>query len=272
MTSKKYPTDLSNAEWHRLARLVPGPKPGGRPLKYARREIINAILYNAILYLVRAGCPWRLLPNDLPPWQLVYYYFRLWTRAGWWQHWHDHLRAQVRQRAGRRPQASAAIMDAQTIKTTEQPGLRGYDAAKKVTGRKRHILVDTLGLVLVLVIHSAALQDRTGAQLVLGRLAVQWHRLRLIWADGAYAGQLQTWVASLRSRAVVRLEIVRRSDAAVGFEVLPKRWIVERTFGWLNRCRRLSKDYEGQVPQSEAIVYIALRHLMLRRLHNEGTF
>ena len=267
MTRKTYLTDLSDAEWHRLARLVPAPKPGGRPLKYPRRAILNAIFY-----LVRAGCPWRLLPKDLPPWRIVYHYFREWTRSGWWQHLHDHLRGQVRLQEGRRPQPRAGIVDSQSVKTASPTSERGFDAGKKVTGRKRHVLVDTLGLVWLLLIHPANLQDRTGARLLLAGLTTYCLRLRLIWADGAYAGALVKWVAQLRQRAPLRLEIVKRSDDAKGFVVLPKRWIVERTFGWLGRSRRLCKDYETQVPHSQAMVLIAMSHLMLRRLHNKGTF
>lgn len=267
MTRKIYPSDLSNAEWHRLARLVPGPQPGGRPLKYARRAILNAILY-----LVRAGCSWRMLPSDLPPWGIVYHYFRLWTRSGWWQELHDHLRSQVRLKAGRRPQPTAGIVDSQSVKMGSQVGSRGFDGGKKITGRKRHILVDTLGLVWLLMVHPANIQDRDGARLLLAPLALFCWRLRLIWADGAYAGSLIEWVAALRPRAKVRLEIVQRPEGAKGWVVLPKRWIVERTFGWLSRSRRLDRDYETSLCHSQAMIYIAMCHLMLRRLHNSGTF
>jgi len=160
MTRKIYLTDLSEAEWHRLSRLVPGPKPGGRPLKYPRRAILNAIFY-----LVRAGCPWRMLPSDLPPWRIVYHYFRLWTQSGWWQHLHDHLRGQLRVQEGRRPQPSAAILDSQSVKTSSPTSERGFDAGKKMTGRKRHVLVDTVGLMWLLVVHPANVQDRDGARL-----------------------------------------------------------------------------------------------------------
>jgi putative transposase len=267
MTRKIYLTDLSEAEWHRLSRLVPGPKPGGRPLKYPRRSILNAIFY-----LVRAGCPWRMLPTDLPPWPIVYYYFRIWTQSGWWQRLHDHLRAQVRLQSGRRPQPTAAIMDSQSVKTASPTTERGFDAGKKVSGRKRHILVDTLGLMWLLIVHPANIQDRDGARLLLAPLENFCWRLRLIWADGGYSGALVDWVAQLRRRAPLRLEIVKRNDKSKGFVVLPKRWIVERTFGWLSRSRRLCKDYETQISHSQAMVLIAMSHLMLRRLQNKGTF
>ena len=267
MPRKIYLTDLSEAEWHRLSRLVPGPKPGGRPLKYPRRAILNAIFY-----LVRAGCPWRMLPSDLPPWGIVYHYFRLWTQSGWWQHLHDHLRGQVRVQEGRRPQPSAGILDSQSVKTASSTSERGFDAGKKVMGRKRHVLVDTVGLMWLLMVHPANVQDRDGARLLLAGLSTFCWRLRLIWADGGYAGALIEWVAQLRQRAPLRLEIVKRSADAKGFVVLPKRWIVERTFGWLGRSRRLCKDYETQVSHSQAMVLIAMSHLMLRRLHNKGTF
>lgn len=267
MTRKIYLTDLSDAEWHRLSRLVPAPKHGGRPLKYSRRAILNAIFY-----LVRAGCPWRLLPKDLPPWPIVYHYFRAWTQSGWWQQLHEHLRGQLRVQEGRRRQLTAGIIDSQSVKTASPTQERGFDAGKKIMGRKRHLLVDTLGLLWLSLVHPANVQDRDGARLLLAALATSCLRLRLIWADGGYAGALLEWVTQLRKRAPLRLEIVKRNDDVKGFVVLPKRWIVERTFGWLSRSRRLCKDYETHVPHSQAMVLIAMTHLMLKRLHNKGTF
>lgn len=264
---KPYPTDLSDAEWKRLAPLIPKPKTGGRPAKYDRREIVNAILY-----VVRAGGAWRLLPHDFPSWRIVYHYFRLWKREGVWKRIHDRLRKLLRKAAGRQVQASAAILDSQSVKTTERGGERGYDAGKQVNGRKRHILVDTLGLLVVVCVTAASTQDRDGARQLLQVLAQSWTRLRLIWADGAYAGELVEWVRELRERRRIKLEIVRRSEAAKGFVVLPKRWIVERTFGWLNRCRRLSKDYEYLTETSEAMIHVAMINLMVRRLACRPTF
>jgi putative transposase len=204
-----------------------------------------------------------MLPHDLPPWKTVYHYFRLWRQDGTWERINAALRQEVREAEGRDPEPSAAILDSQSVKTTETPGIRGYDAGKKVNGRKRHILVDTLGLLLMVVVHAANVQDRDGARLVLERAKGRFPRLQLIWADGGYTGKLVEWVKSV-CRWV--LEIVKRSDDGKGFQVLPRRWVVERTFGWLGRYRRLSKDYEGLPESSEAMIYIAMIHLMVRRL------
>jgi putative transposase len=256
-----YDTDLTDTEWGSLVPFVPPTKAGGRPPKHSRREILNGIFY-----AVRSGGAWKLLPHDLPPWRTVYHYFWFWRRSGVWQQIHDRLREQVREAAGRNPNPSAAILDSQSIRTSEAGGVRGYDAGKKIRGRKRHILVDILGLLLLVVVTAANRQDRNGAQLLLAPLAKQFRRLRLIWADGAYAGELETWTRGLRKWGKVRLEIVRKPKGQKGFAVLPWRWRVERTFAWLCRNRRLRCDYERLPQTTEALIYVAMIRLMTRRL------
>ncbi len=258
MTHKAYPSDLTDAEWRKIEPLLPPPKPVGRPRTVNLRTVLNAIFY-----LVRSGCQWRMIPHDLGAWQTAYYYFRQWQKDGTWQKINDALRAEVRRQAGREAEPSAAILDSQSVKTTEAGGPRGYDSAKKVNGRKRHILVDTLGLLLVVVVHAANIQDRDGAKLVLAKVAQGLPRLRLIWADGGYAGQLIDWVKAQWGWV---LQIVRRPDGVRRFQVLPRRWVVERTLGWLGRSRRLSKDYEEEPECSEGMVYLAMIRVMLRRL------
>jgi putative transposase len=262
MSYQLYPSDLTDREWEYIKPLIPPAKTGGRD-----RTTDMRLTLNAIFYLTRTGGAWRYLPREYPPWQTVYGYFRRWRMNGVWQRMHDRLRALVRQQAGRERQPTAGILDSQSIKTTDRGGReRGFDAGKKISGRKRHILVDTLGLLLLVVVHSAATQDRDGARTVLAPLAHRFSRLRKIWADGIYTGGLAAWVKGLRRRSKIDLEIVKRSDDMKGFVVLPRRWVVERTFAWLGFHRRMSKDYEYLPETSEAFVRISMIRLMLSRL------
>ena len=260
MSTQHYPTDLTDSQWEIIEPLLPLAKPGGRPRTLEMRLVVNAILY-----IVVGGVQWRMLPREYPKWASVYWYFRCWSKDGTWQRIHDTLRAAVRRRAGRHKQATAGCLDSQSVKSaaTATGCTRGFDAGKKVMGRKRHILVDTLGLLLVVVVTAASIQDRDGARLLLGKLGGVGKKLRKLWVDGGYQGALVDWVAQ---RFRFHLALVKRPKEQKGFAVLPRRWVVERTFAWLSHNRRLSKDYERLAHSSEAFIYIAMTRIMLKRL------
>jgi transposase len=255
----RYPSDLTDEQWALIEPMVP-VKPGGRPAKYPRRRIVEAVLY-----LNRTGCSWRQLPHDFPPWDTVYWYFKRWNAEGTTDRIHQALRDAARDAAGRDPMASAGIVDAQSVKGADTVGRdsRGYDAGKKVTGRKRHVVVDTIGLLVVVLVTAASVQDRDGGRLVLDKARIAMPSIVLVWADGGYAGRC---VDFARRVLAITLHIVHKPVGQRSFEVLPRRWVVERTLSWLVRCRRLDRDYERLPEHAEAMVKWAMIGLMARRL------
>ena len=256
--AKRYATDLTDSEFLLIEPWLPPPVRLGRPRKTDLRAVLDAIFY-----LLRAGCQWRLLPKCFPPRSTVFGYFRRWWRDGTLLGLYYALLVLARASAGREAQPTAGIVDSQSVRTSESGGPRGYDAGKKINGRKRHILVDTLGLLLRGIVHPASVQDRDGLAALLTRIRRRFPFLALIFADGGYQGEV---AATAARDERLELTVVKRSDTARGFVLLPRRWVVERSFAWFGRNRRLARDAETLIASSAALLYLAAIRLLTRRL------
>jgi transposase len=266
-TRAGYDSSLTDGQWAVIETLLPTTSPvlGGRPPVHDRRLVIDTILYVLV-----SGCQWRMLPHDLVPWQTAYGWFRAWTEQGVWDRVHDALRDEVRIADGRDPAPSAAVLDSQSAKSSEGGEAIGYDAGKRVRGRKRHLLVDTNGMILKCLVHSASVQDRAGAKLVLTGLHEQFPLVGLVWVDGGYVNSVDQGLIGWAAEHVgIEIVAVPRNADVKGFQVLPRRWVVERTFGWLSRCRRLARDYERKTAHAEAMIKVAMIRLMAARLAGE---
>jgi len=253
--TRRYQTDLTDAEWLLIEPHLPAAKPTGRPREWPMREIVNGVFY-----VMRAGCPWRLMPRDLPPWGTVYRWFAVLRDGDRFEAINHLLVMADRERVGREASPSAAVIDSQSVKTTEAGGPRGYDAGKKINGRKRHALVDTDGRGLVLEPHPASVQDRDGAGPLLRASRPSFPFIELVFADSGYAAERVALATS------IAVEIVRKSPDQVGFAVQPRRWVVERFFAWINRNRRLAKDFEASIASARAFLYAASVMLLCRRI------
>jgi transposase len=253
-------TDLTKVQWKLIKPMLPS-EALGRPARIPRKRVVDALWF-----VVVTGIQWRLLPSRFPAWQTVYYHFARWSRAGVWRRLHHTLRVLVRQKMGRRKHASAACLDSQSVKTSRAGGARGFDMGKKVKGRKRHLLTDTQGLALEVLVTPANVSENAGAKALwrrAGRRRGPAKRVRRVWVDQGYKNGLIPWCCA---RCGVEVEIVQTPTDPKGFAVQPKRWVVERTFGWLSPCRRLSLDYERLTPHSETMIWIALARVLVRRL------